>query len=106
MLAVILNQADLPAGCAQAFQQGEAMLILAIEAMEAKLTDRRVMVFGCRADLPFWEELGYGRCKNAWTYFRPGFEERDFLPGGYQYENEFLAEKRIGKTEPRNTVIT
>lgn len=77
-----------------------------LNAIEAKLNDRRVMVFGCREDLPFWEELGYGRCKNAWTYFRPGFDERDFLPAGYQYENEFWAEKRIAKAEPKNTVIT
>ncbi|MCR5767705.1 MAG: GNAT family N-acetyltransferase [Lachnospiraceae bacterium] len=58
---------------------------------EKKLAGRRVMVFGSRENLGLFEELGYGRCKNAWTYFRAGMSESDFLPAGYRFENEFTA---------------
>ncbi|MCR5331253.1 MAG: GNAT family N-acetyltransferase [Lachnospiraceae bacterium] len=62
-----------------------------VHEAEKKLAGRRVMVFGSRDDLGLFEELGYGRCKNAWTYYRSGMSESDFLPAGYRFENEFAA---------------
>ena len=62
-----------------------------IREAEKDIRDRRVMVYGSRKDLELYEELGYGRCKNAWTYFREGMEESDFLPAGYRFENEFIS---------------
>ncbi len=72
--------------------------------IEEKLLDRRVMVYAGREDLDFYEEEGYGRCKNAWTYFNSSLDEADFLPAGYKYENEFIsysvgAEKKIKEVE-------
>ena len=65
-----------------------------IREAEKKLAGRRVMVYGSREDLEMFEELGYGRCKNAWTYFRTGMKESDFLPAGYRFENEFTVPER------------
>lgn len=71
-----------------------------LSRIEEKLSDRRVMVYSGRDDLDFYEEAGYGRCKNAWTYFNSSLDEADFLPAGYKYENEFIsysvgAEKKL-----------
>lgn len=60
--------------------------------IEKELSDRRVMVYSDRANLEVYEAAGYGRCKNAWTYFSGQMDEKDFLPAGYRYENEFLAD--------------
>ncbi len=62
--------------------------------IEKKLTGRRVMAFGKREDLEVYEEEGFGRCKNAWTLFREGFDESDYLPWGFRFENEFFRAKR------------
>ena len=62
-----------------------------IREAEKEITDRRVMVYGSREDMELYEDLGYGRCKNAWTYFREGMKESDFLPAGYRFENEFIS---------------
>lgn len=77
-----------------------------VETLEAKLIDRRVMVYSNREYLEILEELGYGRCKNAWTYFKPELEETDFLPAGYKYENEFLSYSTKTVNEPKTTEIT
>lgn len=70
-----------------------------IKAAEKHLSGRRVMVYGRREDLDLYEKLGYGRCKNAWTYFRKGFDEKDFLPSGFRYENEFFSQAQHGDTD-------
>ena len=69
---------------------GEGLKAALVREAEKELSGRRVMVYGSREDLELYEELGYGRCKNAWTYYRDGMSEADFLPAGYRFENEFL----------------
>ncbi len=66
-----------------------------LKTAEKQLNDRRVMAYGSFVDLSLFEELGYGRCKNAWTYFREGLDEEDFLPAGFRYENEFIPVQRV-----------
>lgn len=56
--------------------------------IEKNLYDRRVMAFGRREYLDIFEKAGYGRCKNAWTLFRNGMQESDFLSPGYRFEGE------------------
>lgn len=74
--------------------------------LEKELDDRRVMVYSKREDLEFFEELGYGRCKNAWTYFKVGLDENSFLPVGYKYENEFYSYSIGTVNESKRTEIT
>ena len=62
-----------------------------LKDIEQDLIERRVMVYAGRRDLEILEAAGYGRCKNAWTRFRTGMDEGDFLPPGYRFEYEFLA---------------
>ena len=62
-----------------------------IREAEKEITDRRVMVYGSHEDMELYEDLGYGRCKNAWTFFRDGMKESVFLPAGYRFENEFIS---------------
>jgi ribosomal protein S18 acetylase RimI-like enzyme len=69
--------------------QNEIKRALLSEA-EKRLTGRRVMAYGSRRDLDLFEEMGFGRCKNAWTFYRESFDETEFLPAGFRYENEFL----------------
>ena len=70
--------------------------------LETKLRGRRVMLYGEREQLALLEKAGYGRCKNAWTLFREGFPEQDFLPPGYRFESEFLPRpKPAAKEEDR-----
>lgn len=76
-----------------------------VEALEAEILDRRVMLYGRREQLSVLEELGFGRCKNAWTYFKPHLQEADFLPPGYRYENEFLSYSKAAVNEPKETEI-
>ena len=71
-----------------------------LSEIEKELPNRRVMAYGSFADLPVYEAAGYGRCKNAWTYFRTGFLEQDFLPPGYRYESEFLALEETPGEDP------
>lgn len=78
---------------------------LLLKEIEKKLVGRRVMVYGKREDLALYEALGYGRCKNAWTFFRNGFNEKDFLPAGYKYENEFVKYSTAAVNEPKNAEI-
>ncbi|MDO4460257.1 MAG: GNAT family N-acetyltransferase [Clostridia bacterium] len=77
-----------------------------IKELEKNLIGRRVMVYSSRENLELLEKAGYGRCKNAWTYFREGFEEKDFLPQGFKYENEFIKYSSATVNEPKNTVIS
>ena len=70
----------------------EAILLRLLSEIEKDLTGRRVMVYGQRDHLEVYEKAGYGRCKNAWTLFREGMKESDFLPWGYRFESEFGGE--------------
>lgn len=74
--------------------------------LEAELVDRRVMAYSNREYLEMFEELGYGRCKNAWTYFTDKQSESDFLPAGFKYENEFITYSQAAVNAPKNTEIT
>lgn len=60
-----------------------------IKEIEKELLGRRVMVYGNKDELDFYESLGYLRCKNAWTYDKGQIDEKEFLPFGYKFENEF-----------------
>lgn len=72
---------------------------------EKELMDRRVMVYSDKSNLDLFEDLGYGRCKNAWTYFNVKLTEADFLPAGYRYENEFISYSTAPVNAPKNTEI-
>lgn len=76
-----------------------------VHELEKELTGRRVMVYSDRENLDFFESLGYGRCKNAWTYFREGLNEKNFLPPGFKYENEFLSYNKGAVNKPKETRI-
>lgn len=62
-----------------------------LSELEKEFAGRRVMLYGSRDQLAALEAAGYGRCKNAWTLFREGMSEKDFLPAGYRFEIEFLS---------------
>ena len=86
----------------------EEILLRLLAEIEKDLTGRRVMVFGKRENLEIYEKAGYGRCKNAWTLFREGMKESDFLPWGYRFENEFGGDAPapgIGKTEVKSAEV-
>lgn len=76
-----------------------------VDTLESKLADRRVMVYSKKDDLNFWEEIGYGRCKNAWTYYKDSLSESEFLPSGYKYENEFVSNSVPTLKNPQKTEI-
>ena len=61
-----------------------------LQELEKGFSGRRVMLYGTKEQLAVLEASGYGRCKNAWTLWRDGFSEPDFLPPGYRFESEFL----------------
>ena len=67
-----------------------------LQELEAGLTGRRVMLYGSREQLAVLESAGYGRCKNAWTLWREGLSESDFLPAGYRFESEFYTGQEAG----------
>lgn len=79
---------------------------LLLNKLEEHLVGRRVMAYGTKDNLEVFETLGYGRCKNAWTFFKDGLNERDFLPAGYKYENEFVKYSSATVNEPKKTEIT
>ena len=73
--------------------------------IEKRFPGRRVMVYGNLTNLPVLEAAGYSRCKNAWTYFREGFPEGDFLPPAYRYESDFtVAADKKAQQETNKTV--
>lgn len=78
---------------------------LLLEEIEKDLIDRRVMVYSSKENLELLEETGYGRCKNAWTYFKEGLKESDFLPAGYKYENEYFKYSSPAINEPKKAEI-
>ncbi len=83
-------------------EYGSDVRLQLLGEIEKELSDRRVMAFGSREDLEVYEDAGYGRCKNAWTLFREGFDEADYLPWGFRFENDFFPlkrKKRSGGTE-------
>lgn len=67
-----------------------------LQELEAGFSGRRVMLYGSREQLAVLESAGYGRCKNAWTLWREGLSESDFLPAGYRFENEFYTGREAG----------
>lgn len=79
-----------------------------IKEIEKKLIGKRVMIYGDAESINFYEELGYHRCKNAWTYFGKNYSNvssKLFLPEGYKFENEFKVDSKE-KKEPVKAVIT
>lgn len=76
-----------------------------LRELEAGLTGRRVMLYGNREQLAVLESAGYGRCKNAWTLWREGFKEADFLPAGYRFESEFYTGHEAGTPAALKTRI-
>ena len=80
---------DKAVGPAEAEDYTENVITGLLRELEAGLTGRRVMLYGNREQLAVLESAGYGRCKNAWTLWREGFKEADFLPAGYRFESEF-----------------
>ena len=81
---------------AEAEDYTENVITGLLRELEAGLTGRRVMLYGNREQLAVLESAGYGRCKNAWTLWREGFKEADFLPAGYRFEREFFPVKGPG----------
>lgn len=76
-----------------------------VKEAEKKLINKRVMIYGNKDNLQFFEDLGYGRCKNAWTYFKGNLNETDFLPPGYKYETEFITYSEESKPPLKNANI-
>ena len=69
-----------------------------IKGIEDKLIGKRIMFNSNLDDIDLLEELGYNRCKNAWTYLEnaPDLKNSNlFLPLGFSYLGE--EETRKGK---------
>ena len=69
-----------------------------IKGIEDKLIGKRIMFNSNLDDIDLLEELGYNRCKNAWTYLENAPELKNsnlFLPLGFSYLGE--EETRKGK---------
>ena len=86
----------------------ESIKLNLIKEIEKELLGKRVMIYGDAESIDFYEELGYHRCKNAWTYFgknSSNISSKLFLPAGYKFENEFNLNSKE-KKEPVKAVIT
>ena len=62
-----------------------------IKGIEDKLIGKRIMFNSNLDDIELLEELGYNRCKNAWTYLEKAPELKNsnlFLPLGFSYSGE------------------
>ena len=62
-----------------------------IKGIEDKLIGKRIMFNSDLDDIDLLEELGYNRCKNAWTYLEKAPELKNsnlFLPLGFSYSGE------------------
>ena len=62
-----------------------------IKGIEDKLIGKRIMFNSNLDDIDLLEELGYNRCKNAWTYLENAPELKNsnlFLPLGFSYIGE------------------
>lgn len=90
---------------AEAEDYTEDVITGLLRELEAGLTGRRVMLYGNREQLAVLESAGYGRCKNAWTLWREGFKEADFLPAGYRFESEFYTGHEAGTPAALKTRI-
>ncbi len=90
---------------AEAEDYTENVIAGLLRELEAGLTGRRVMLYGNREQLAVLESAGYGRCKNAWTLWREGFKEADFLPAGYRFESEFYTGHEAGTPAALKTRI-
>jgi ribosomal protein S18 acetylase RimI-like enzyme len=96
---------DKAVGPAEAEDYTENVITGLLRELEAGLTGRRVMLYGNREQLAVLESAGYGRCKNAWTLWREGFKEADFLPAGYRFESEFYTGHEAGTPAALKTRI-
>lgn len=90
---------------AEAEDYTENVITGLLRELEAGLIGRRVMLYGNREQLAVLESAGYGRCKNAWTLWREGFKEADFLPAGYRFESEFYTGHEAGTPAALKTRI-
>ena len=76
-----------------------------IKEVENKLIGKRVMFNSNLEDINLLEELGYNRCKNAWTYLEKAPELKTsnlFLPYGFSYFGE--EETRKGKDKINSNI--
>lgn len=90
-----------------------------IKGIEDKLIGKRIMFNSNLDDIDLLEELGYNRCKNAWTYLEnaPDLKNSNlFLPLGFSYLGEEKTRKgkdkinenikyEFGYNEEKNNVI-
>lgn len=90
---------------AEAEDYTENVITGLLRELEVGLNGRRVMLYGNREQLAVLESAGYGRCKNAWTLWREGFKEADFLPAGYRFESEFYTGHEAGTPAALKTRI-
>ena len=71
-----------------------------IKGIEDKLIGKRIMFNSNLDDIDLLEELGYNRCKNAWTYLENASELKNsnlFLPLGFSYLGEEKTRKGKNK---------
>ena len=74
-----------------------------IKELEKLLEGKRKMLFASPKDINLYEDLGYLRCKNAYTYINFNIDEFNgyFLPINYKFETEFYRPKK----EKNNIVL-
>jgi ribosomal protein S18 acetylase RimI-like enzyme len=79
-----------------------------IKELEKLLIGKRKMLFANPNDIKLYEELGYLRCKNAYTYINFDINKFNnyFLPLNYKFETEFYRIKNNKKIEILNKEIT
>ena len=78
-----------------------------IKELEKLLTGKRKMLFASPNDIKLYEQLGYLRCKNAYTYINFDIDKYNnyFLPLNYKFETEFYKMKNNKKIEISNKKI-
>jgi len=90
-----------------AYAKNEDLKYKLIKELEKFLIGKRKMLFANPKDINLYEELGYLRCKNAYTYIN--FDINDFngyfLPAGYKFETEFYRKPKDKKIEVKNKEI-
>lgn len=78
-----------------------------IVKLEELLIGKRKMLLANPKDINFYENLGYLRCKNAYTYINFDIKDYDgyFLPKGYLFETELYREKISKKLNLNKNII-
>ena len=78
-----------------------------IVELEKQLVGKRKMLFSNPKDIKLYEDLGYLRCKNAYTYVNFDIDEYKgyFLPKGYKFETEFYRPKKEKKESLNKEII-